>query len=1174
MSQPTSSTSPLAEHKAHPLRGLLTAQFFGAFNDNAWKMMLFTLATRPLWIEPAPGTEAYDRQTQIMATATMLVFLIPMTLVSLPAGALADRISKRTVILAMKTVELALMASAAAVLWYDPTGIVLPMVILGLMGCQSALFSPAKYGILPEVLPHEKLSMGNGLIEMWTMLAIIIGTGLGPVMLMVDSEGSRPGWTWTAPLMLAILAAMGLTAALGVPRVASATQGQPRRGVRKTIAGAWRALLDDHVLGLAIIGNVIFWALLSLLGQDILVYAKALISDESEPGLITSVSENPEILTGMPTAFFGVGLAIGAVLAGRLSESKVEYGLIPLGALLFGLFTLLIGVIEPQLTVTTVICIFLGASAAQVIIPIQALTQWRAPAERRGGVIALSNVFTLTAMMIGSLAALGLSWIFTSGQIMLISAVLVLIGTAWAMWLLPNAVVRLVLVLLTHTFYRLKVLGRKRIPEEGGALLVPNHVTFVDGLFILASMDRPVRFIVDASYYNKWWVKPFMHSLGAIPISADGGPRVVLRALRQAGDYLDAGDLVCIFAEGQLTRTGTLMPFRRGMERIAKGRDVPIIPVHLDRIWGSIFSHKGGRFVTKFPERMPYPVTVSFGEHLPSDTPAWQVRTAIQLLGTEAWEQRRADRRPLHRTYIKVARRRPFHFGFGDAQRKKVSRIKTVAGAIALARKLRIHWSNQTRVGLMLPPSIGAAMANLAAATAGRTSVNLNYTAGAASMESAAKQAGLTTVLTSRAFIEKAKLTPPPGLHAIYIEDIVAKITTGDRISSFLYAALAPMGVIERVCGATRKPSLDDELTIIFSSGSTGEPKGVVLTHANIDSNVEAVAQVFGARRGDRMLGILPLFHSFGYMTFYLASNHGIGIVFHPNPLDAEAVGKLVETRRITILIATPTFLNLFMRRIAPHAFGALRVVLTGAEKLPTRLADAFQQHFGIQPIEGYGATECSPVITTSTLDVRYEGVYQPGSRRGAVGLPLPGVSIRIVDPDTYATLAPNEAGLLLVKGPNVMDGYLGRDDLTRNVMREGWYVTGDIARVDNDGFLYITDRLSRFSKIGGEMVPHGRVEDALHEQAELTTPTFAVTAVPDEKKGERLAVVHTYDESKVGELIDKLKQSGLPNLFIPRADQFVRVDALPLLGTGKLDLRKLKRIAADRLTPSQQEVT
>jgi acyl-[acyl-carrier-protein]-phospholipid O-acyltransferase/long-chain-fatty-acid--[acyl-carrier-protein] ligase len=355
---------------------------------------------------------------------------------------------------------------------------------------------------------------------------------------------------------------------------------------------------------------------------------------------------------------------------------------------------------------------------------------------------------------------------------------------------------------------------------------------------------------------------------------------------------------------------------------------------------------------------------------------------------------------------------------------------------------------------------------------------------------------------------------------------------------------------------------VDDIATVIFSSGSTGEPKGVLLSHFNIDANVEAAAQIFRLDKNDRLLGILPLFHSFGYMSLWFALNNNVQLVFHPSPLDADVIGELVESYRLTLLLATPTFLQIYMRRCTPAQFGSLRIVLAGAEKLPERVAQAFEDTFGLRPLEGYGATECAPVIAASTTDFRAAGFYQPGSRRGFVGQPLPGVSARIVDAETFEPVPPGTPGMLLVRGPNVMRGYLGRDDLTAQALRDGWYVTGDMAMMDEDGFLRITDRLSRFSKIGGEMVPHGRVEEALQEAAGATEQVFAVTAVPDEKKGERLAVLHTLDEAKLPAILEKLAASGLPNLFIPRRDQFVKVPALPLLGNGKLDLREVKRIA------------
>jgi acyl-[acyl-carrier-protein]-phospholipid O-acyltransferase/long-chain-fatty-acid--[acyl-carrier-protein] ligase len=378
----------------------------------------------------------------------------------------------------------------------------------------------------------------------------------------------------------------------------------------------------------------------------------------------------------------------------------------------------------------------------------------------------------------------------------------------------------------------------------------------------------------------------------------------------------------------------------------------------------------------------------------------------------------------------------------------------------------------------------------------GKVPVNLNYTASNEILANCAQRCGLQTVITSRKFLERVRIQPPA--RAVMLEDLAQSPRLTERLRAALLTWVFPARLLEKALGASREPQLDDVATVIFSSGSTGIPKGVLLTHSNIASNVEQLNQVFMLKGHDRIMGILPFFHSFGFTgTLCMPVALGLGVVFHPSPLEARAIGALVGRYGVTFLLATPTFLQTYIRRCPPEDFGSLQYVMTGAEKLPERIAAAFEDHFGIRPLEGYGCTECSPVVAVNTRDYRAAQSRQVGAKRGSTGHPLPGISIQIVDPETRIRLPIGKAGLLLVRGPNVMQGYLNQPGKTAEVLCDGWYNTGDIAEEDQDGFIRITDRLSRFSKIGGEMVPHIKVEETLHEIVGTTEQVFAVTSIP-----------------------------------------------------------------------------
>jgi len=533
----------------------------------------------------------------------------------------------------------------------------------------------------------------------------------------------------------------------------------------------------------------------------------------------------------------------------------------------------------------------------------------------------------------------------------------------------------------------------------------------------------------------------------------------------------------------------------------------------------------------------------------------------VQELNSEAWAQRRRRMKTIGRSFIGTARRQPFRFAMADGQSGALRFTTALGRAIFLARRLKKAWAGQENVGILLPPSVPGALVNLAAFLSGRVPVNLNYTASDDVIAACAKQCGLKTVVTARAFLDKVKLTVPG--ETILIEDAAAAPTAPEKLVALAMSWLVPARLLLRALGEGRSPGLDDTATLIFSSGSTGDPKGVMLTHYNIGSNVNQIGQTFHLGDTDRILGILPFFHSFGFTaTLAMPAMLGVGVVYHVSPLDSRAIGVLARQYKATFLLATPTFLQAYIRRVDPADFGSLKFVMAGAEKMPERIATAFEDRFGVRPLEGYGCSECSPVVAVNTRDYRAAGFRQVGAKRGKIGHPLPGISVRVVDPDTLAPKGLGEPGLLLVRGPNVMKGYLGLPEKTAAVLRDGWYVTGDMAALDADGFLEITDRLSRFSKIGGEMVPHVKVEDVLQDLSGETERVFAVTGVPDEKKGERLVVLHTLKDDALKVTIEKLSGAGLPNLWVPRASQFVRVEAIPHLGSGKLDLRKIRELA------------
>lgn len=1176
MSQPHQSTGPEPRESAARPAGLrsfwclFATQFQGAFSDNVFKFLAIFL------VSDLVTTTMRDQYISVV----LAVFSLPFILFSMAGGFLADRFSKRSVVIGTKVAEVLIMGLGTYALVTQNLPFL--VVVLFFMSAQSAFFGPSKYGLLPELLAENRLSWGNGFLGLGTFLAIISG-GVAAGLL-YEHFGARQFWSG---VLLVGLACAGLTTSLGITKLPPA---DPNRKFRVNFLGdLWanlRSIGADRVLTLAILGSVYFWFLGALFGEPtIFIYS-------------TDVLHLSETQIALLRACLAIGIALGSGAAGFLSGRKIETGLVPLGAL--GLITCAALLALPGLKAIQVAVLLglLGFSGGFYIVPINALIQHRPDPRRKGSVIATNAWLTSLAVFIAS----GVFWVLRAGfklepgTIFLLGAMATFLGTIVALKHAPEAFVRMVLWFMTRTVFRVRVLGRDSIPARGGALFVCNHLSLADALLLQASTDRPIRFIMYKGIYEMPLIKPWARITKAIPISSELRPREMIQSLRTASDAIRAGEVVCIFAEGQITRIGQMLPFRRGFQKIMKDVEAPIVPVALEGVWGSLFSLDKGKFTWRLPRRIPHRVTVNYGKPLPHTATPFEVRQQVQELMAQAWRTRKAKMQPLHRAFVKTARQHPFRVAMTDAQNAKVSFGSLLVRTIILGRRLRPVWAGQKMVGVLLPPSVAGAVANWAALLGGKVPVNLNYTLSEESLVSCVRQCDIKIIITARAFLEKVKLKLPGEV--VFLEDLFNRTAddarpqqpqneeaasnsgalppsqplrpgTGraptffEKLSAMLMTCLFPGALIERCLGREQKARVDDLATVIFSSGSTGEPKGVMLSHYNIKSNIEQLGQVFAPTGEDCFLGVLPFFHSFGFTgTLMLTSVLGVRVAYHPNPLDAKTIGELVCDHKVTFLLATPTFLQFYMRGCTPEQFGSVRLVAVGAEKLPERLASAFEDQFGVRPFEAYGCTECSPVVTVNTRDFRAAGFRQVGAKKGKIGHPLPGVCVRIVDPATGEPRPVGEPGLLLVRGPNVMRGYLGKPEKTAEVLQDGWYRTGDIATMDEDGFLQITDRMSRFSKIGGEMVPHIKVEEKLHELVGATEQMFFVAGVPDEKKGERLVVLHKLTEAQLQPCLEKLAQSDLPNLWKPRADAFFHVDAFPLLGSGKLDLRSVRETA------------
>src|SRR5437762_2642320 len=601
---------------------------------------------------------------------------------------------------------------------------------------------------------------------------------------------------------------------------------------------------------------------------------------------------------------------------------------------------------------------------------------------------------------------------------------------------------------LVRLFSRITSFGLENLPA-GGFLLVPNHISWVDALVLQLACPRPIRYVIDQEYYHKPILHPILQALGCIPINA----RHSYAGVRTAAEKIEEGEIVCVFPEGQLERTGVLLRLQRGYELIARHTKAQVVPVWLDQLWGSIFSFQGGRLFTKFPKRIPYPVPIAFGKPLKAEAADnATVREELLKLGEFCFSCRPSLDRHLAEECVRGLKRKRFATAVIDGtDHSELSRAKLLGAAAALSRYLRKEFSDE-RIAIVLPPSKGSMLANLAVTLANKVPVDLNFTVGRAANESCCRRADLRVAISATQFMERLKDFPWPE-RVLKLDELMPQLKR-QIVFWWIVSVLAPARLLLRLLQIPKKGG-HREAILLFTSGTTGEPKGVVVSHRNVVGNVSQFRQLLDARETDVILASLPFFHTFGStVTLWYPLIGGVRIVTYPNPLEAAKNAALIERYKLTFLLVTPTFLRMYLRKAEPHQLSSLRLIITGAEKLPLDLASHFENQFEKRVFEGYGLTETAPVVSTNLPDLvpKKPGEHvQPASRLGSVGRLAPGMAAEIREPETDRKLSLYDTGMLWLRGVNIFEGYLHDPKQTEEVLCHGWLKTGDIGRFDED---------------------------------------------------------------------------------------------------------------------------